>query len=374
MSVLETARTLYSCNEPVKKKAYYFFFLGNSMVSGYSSDYTELTAADQNKYMPVAPITQYKKHANTDVANMFVNIDRTYFSTFGNFAAAMIDMYDTGAFSDGELFLIQISYNGSLVINGEASNTWSKDDVDGYLYSSLTEADIGILYLQKCGYDVIISGVNFSLGSGSNSCSDQDIFLTEYRGVISEIREHYNDLNIPFVLGAVPVPGGFDPEGELSNAAFEIIKATDSLVDIFYIGNYPTQANDTIHQRSQGVLAFGQFVGSAFAKFKSGLQYPIASNVLVTGTLKSGQSVSASWNYNSPNGALEGASRISLTYADNTSGLNEIWLNQHFQGQSKQLSSTHIGKYIRARVEPVALTGPKTGHAVLSPWAGPVVA
>jgi len=375
MSVLETARTLYGCNEPQKKKAYFFIFLGNSMVNGYSSNYTQLSTADQNKYIAVEPMTQYKKYINSSVARIFDNLSRTDFSTtFGNYVPCGIDLYDIGAFNDGDIFCFEASANGSVIMNGEADDTWSKDDLEGYLYSAFNQIDFGKSYLEKMGYSVTIGGVNFSVGAGSTVSLDVDEYLYEYQGIISETRSYYDDENIPFVMGAVPHPGGFDPQGEYSNPALEAIKLNDSLVDVFYIGNYPPQANDTLHQRSQGVLAFGQFVASAFSKMKSGLSYPSASNVVVSGTLKVNQNITATWSFSSPHGASQGASRISLTYADDTSGTNEIWLDQHFEGSSKKLISTQLGKYIRARVEPVALTGPKTGNAVLSAWAGPVVA
>ena len=132
MGLAADLKTLYDCNPPTKRKAYLFLFLGNSMVDGFSSDYTSLLAGDIAKYFTVADMTQYKSFTG----RTFINKDRADFTSdsnhHGTYASAMIDLYDSGVFSDGDLFCFQVSPTGTSIINGEGVS-WSVNDSDGCL-------------------------------------------------------------------------------------------------------------------------------------------------------------------------------------------------------------------------------------------------
>lgn len=371
MGTLISARLLYNCNLPTRKKAYFVVFLGNSLVNGYSSDYTQLVSADQNKYMAVSDMTQYRKLTSY----VFHYVNRASFANaFGNFATCMIDLYDSGAYSDGSLFCYEYSVNGSSIVNGEQTDTWSSSDTNGYLYSIISSMNWGIRYLERAGYAVTIIGVNFGGVGISTGTVVQATYETEMNTLMAKIRERF-PLNggslIPFIWGAPDGIAFAPPNLHYRNA---ILALTDPLVEYYDVAKYNCQANDTIHPRSHGVRAFGQFVASVLTKIKTGNNYPVASNVAITGTLKVNQAIGVSYTYSDTEGDAKGTARIHMTYATDANGTSEIDLYDGFEGGTFTLISTHLNTYIRARVTPVALTGAITGKAVYGSWQGPVIA
>ena len=89
---------------------------------------------------------------------------------------------------------------------------------------------------------------------------------------------------------------------------------------------------------------------------------PSVSNVSMSGTLQSGNTLTGSYSFTDPDGDSEGSHLFQWYRADDTGGTNEVAISG--ATNSTYLLTTNEGdKYVRFEVTPVAATGTKTGTA-----------
>jgi len=375
MTQSQRIEILYNCTLPTKLKAYWVLFFGNSMVNGYSTNLTQLRADDQDKYFPVAEMDYWTFAGNY----LFRHLGRADFSSniFGNYACCMTQLNDESAYADGHLYAYQQSVNGSSIVNGEQPRTWSVNDANSYCIDGKNYIDWAFRFLQFQGYDCTIIGINWSgIGIPAPDGSEvQSIYEAEFTAFMAYWRAAYPNNggnSIPFVFGITDGIAYAPPNLHYRNA---VIALSDPLLDKFDIANYRTQANDTIHQRSHGVMAFGRFVASALTKFKTGNNYPTVSDVALVGNLKNGVTPTISYLFNDADGDAEGLSVIFITYANDTSGTSETDWTSKYKGEAlPPYSGTLVGKYVRARIIPISASGARVGKAVYGSWQGPIVA
>lgn len=97
-------------------------------------------------------------------------------------------------------------------------------------------------------------------------------------------------------------------------------------------------------------------------------QVPTASSVAVLGTPEAGQTLTASYVFNDPDGDPEGATLIEWLEGASASGPFSVVAT----GPSYPVTAASAGRTIRARVTPVSVNAPTTGAAVESASVGPV--
>lgn len=100
-------------------------------------------------------------------------------------------------------------------------------------------------------------------------------------------------------------------------------------------------------------------------------EVPVASNLVVSGTIKVGEIVTASYLYSDVDEDLEGASTFTWWRANGQGGAGEAQISGEF-GNTYVLAEVDRTKYISFKVTPVALTGESPGVEVHSPRRGPV--
>jgi hypothetical protein len=379
MGTLSKARNLYSVNLPTQAKAYLVLFIGNSMVNGYSTEWASMNESWLNAYMPVTPLTKYKLFTDDYT---FINPARYpngfHILNFENYVVAMSDLYDTGVYSDGELYCLQYAVNGTCIVQGEEGTTWDAAEANGYLARTIDKLKWGIKDLYYKGKEVEIIAANVSVhvagNGGDNGTTVVATYTEKMNGIMDKLRESFpvhGGPTMSFVWGAIDGIALQPASLAYREAALAL---SGPLIEVFDINQYRPQSNDTIHIREVGVNSFGKFVSSAIVKMKTGNNFPSCSNVVITGTLEVNQSVGCTWDYSDIEGDPEGGSIITLTYADDANGTNEIFLYSMAKGSTKLMTTTYLNKYIRARIEPIASSGARVGKAVYGSWQGPVVA
>jgi hypothetical protein len=378
MSALSDARTLYGCNKPVQPKAYLVLFIGNSMVNGFSTEWASMGDPWLDVYMPVTPLTKYKLFTDDYT---FINPARYpngfHILNFQNYVVTMADLYDTGVYSDGELYCLQYAVNGTCIVQGEESVTWDAAEAGGYLDQTINKLLWGIKDLYYKGKEVEIIAVNASIhvagNGGDNGTTVVATYTEKMNGIMDKLRNSFpfhGGSTMSFIWGA---PDGIALQPASLAYREAALALNGPLIEVFDINQYRPQANDTIHLREAGVNSFGKFVSSAIVKMKTGNDFPSCSNVVITGTLQVNQYVGCTWDYSDTEGDPEGTSLITLTYADDANGTNEIFLYSMGKGSTKLMTVTYLNKYIRARIEPIASSGARVGKAVYGNWQGPVI-
>lgn len=120
------------------------------------------------------------------------------------------------------------------------------------------------------------------------------------------------------------------------------------------------------------VAATGTSPGAqAFSSWQLVNSFPVATNVAVTGVYTEGQTLTASFDYDDADYDDEGTSTFQWYRADDASGTNSIAISGA-TNSTYELTTADIGKFIRVRVTPVAITGSNPGVAVFSAYGGPV--
>jgi len=100
---------------------------------------------------------------------------------------------------------------------------------------------------------------------------------------------------------------------------------------------------------------------------------PIANNVVINGTFKELETLTASYDYSDINNDLEGSSILQWYRADDSNGTNEESITGATQ-LTYTLAAADRNKYIRFSVTPVAATGePASGEIVFSNYTDKIV-
>ncbi|WP_270168481.1 S-layer homology domain-containing protein [Paenibacillus sp. SYP-B4298] len=92
---------------------------------------------------------------------------------------------------------------------------------------------------------------------------------------------------------------------------------------------------------------------------------PVAANVIVTGTLQIGQTLTGSYSYSDAEGDQEGASTFKWYRSDDTAGTGRTEIPGATM-KTYSLQAADVGKHISFEVTPVAATGTLTGASVES--------
>ena len=98
---------------------------------------------------------------------------------------------------------------------------------------------------------------------------------------------------------------------------------------------------------------------------------PIASNIIIAGTLEVGKELSGSYTYSDPELDSENGTTFQWYIAADAAGANEM-LIAGATDSTYTLSTNEEGKYIRLGVTPKSSTGTRTGTEVKSAWLGAV--
>ena len=98
---------------------------------------------------------------------------------------------------------------------------------------------------------------------------------------------------------------------------------------------------------------------------------PVASNVIITGQTRVGQTLTGSYSYTDADNDLEGVSVCKWYRGDVLEGTDKVLISGA-TGKSYTLVAADVSKYIFFEVTPVAIAGVSTGTAVLSEGVGPV--
>lgn len=383
-------RSVLNTDVPTKKKAYLTFVIGDGMVNGLHTAFQVGhfgSIFDWETYIPVGDVEKCKRWDGIRMLEgggftyryIYLNRLKNYRGeeeagdqSTGNETMIGVDMYDSGDFSDGEVFLLAHTYINSTLVNGEQASSliWSADDVDGLLFQFYKEADVAIEYLERMGYDVTLYGVNFCTNCFATGTEVAATYQSELEGLMANLRSRYADYNtgtIPFVLAKLDTTSR-GAKAVAHNTGLAAI--SDAYMDYFDLSIMPLSSN-LHHCRTITQRCFGRFCASGFYKLTESGTYPVVSNVAVSGTLQVGQAVTGSYNYT---GATEGETEILVRYADDNSGTNPVYINVHRTGESEILTTTHLNKYIQVIVIPVSTESPEVGKALQSTWQGPVIA
>lgn len=102
-------------------------------------------------------------------------------------------------------------------------------------------------------------------------------------------------------------------------------------------------------------------------------QAPTATSVSISGTAQEGETLTGSYTYDDNEGDAEGATQYQWYRADNGSGLNRAAISGA-TGQTYDLVTADVGKFIQYGVTPVAATGTSPGTQGLSSYTAEVTA
>jgi hypothetical protein len=379
MSQLASIRALYGSTMPTKEIADTFCFYGNSICNGFSADFNELP--DVNTYCPDSDIAgiyrydgiQMKASATIKLLNRAYNKNGDS-SRFGNETMCCVDLKSLGTYSNN-LYIHCYTVNGTSIISGETPPNWSPNDAGNYFLLMVKELDYFIRLMWFRGVKPCIRIVNFACGAINDTVEAH--YLTAMNDIITGFRTKYSMYNndvIPFVWDA------HLPKDEIYIAKRNAVlnySATynDNRFTYFDLTKYIPLQSDNIHFRTMGQRSFGQFVASCCENFKNGNHLPTVSGITLVGTLVNGHAIGADYTFSDADGDAEGTCEVNIIYANDVSGTNPITLvNFITRGQTFNLSPAQIGKYIKLRVVPVALTGALHGINVESAWLGPVTA
>jgi hypothetical protein len=367
------ATTYFDAEVPAKLPVDVMLFYGNSMIDGYSASW--LAMYQQSKYCPEGNIAGIFRNGITTLLNRALNMSAVT-NSFGAETPAAIDFKEDPA-TTTPLYIWTLYANGISFITGDQPITFDPREVNGYWYSYMHN-------LYHTFRKIMLSGMKptirlFAFGGQAIDTINHTVqdFLDPMNALVTQLRSEqlaYGGLNIPVIWGRID---GLETgqQGWNMQAAIDACVAANSKVDFYdYFSNYP-YSNDGLHPRTNSYRSFGKLCGSFAIHYKTGNALPIATNVTVSGTLKTGQYITAAYTYSDTDGDLEGETEIEVICSTDDQGLTEnvIYYGLHIKGaQGYQLSSVHLNKWIAVRVIPIALTGAKTGRAVLSPWVGPV--
>jgi hypothetical protein len=374
-----TAISTYNTTVPEMAPIDLFVFNGNSMADGYSS--TWLSMYEQTKYCPEGDVSGiYRSHNGSS----FVLLNRdnnpgAALHNFGNEVCCSIDVRDSEVFLD-PIYVFNFYVNGIYLIMGDAAVTFSSFEIGGYWNSLISQLYHKIRLFKFNGQKPTIRLFNHADWTNeaiNHSVQDYIDNITDMVAKFRSIHSNYGGNDIPVVWGKIcnmSQPG--NDQGLRYQQGVEAVELTDSKFFGFdFFVNFPF-ANDGYHPRTHCVRNFGKYCASIAIHNKTGNALPVASAVTVSGTLRQGFAITASYTYSDADGDLEGATEIeviSSVYDHDTVNSDVIYHGIHVKGESYTLNSSHLNRYIKVRVIPVALTGAPTGKAVLSStWIGPV--
>lgn len=367
------ATAYFDAEVPEKTPVDVLLFYGNSMIDGYSASWAAMY--QQSKYCPEGDIAGIYRNSLTTLLNRANNMSAVTLS-FGAETPASIDFIEDPATTD-PIYIWTLYANGVALITGDQPITFDPREVGGY-WDSYKHTLYHVF--RKMAYVGLKPTIRlFAFGGQAIDTLSHTVqdFLDAMNALVTQLRTEqvaYGGNDIPVIWGRVD---GLETgqQGWNMQAAVDACIAANSRVDCYdYFSNYP-YANDGLHPRTHSYRSFGKLCGSFAIHYKTGNALPVATNVTVSGTLKTGQYITASYTYSDADGDLEGETEIEVICSTDDQGLTEnvIYYGLHIKGSAGyQLNSAHLNKYIAVRVIPIALTGAKTGRAVLSPWVGPV--
>lgn len=400
MSKASSIESKYSCTPPTKPNAYLLLAAGDGMVASIHSANKNLTDIDYALYA-----TGLATDPGTDPAVIETfNINKGYRFDGEKIDTKQIEIFEfrflrpnkwktiKGAFATGDTyvdpqipFLVDGTDNGyfngtvfshwygtagaSYIVNGEATDTWSAADTNGYLYRAMAEWDYSIRYLELQGYNVIPAGFLMGTIAFATGSTDSAVYQAEAEAIIAAVRTRFG-ANLPTVWMTPDSMNGSTREAAY-RTGLNAAAAADQYLAIFD-GSVHCKSAFVPYIRTKSMVNLGKFVESWIIKHLGGLTLPSVSNISITGTLKVGSVINPSYTFS---GGTEGASSYILLWADDASGTNETFKGDFLKGDTITIPVGGSGKYIKFIITPHSTTNPKTGFSVRNTnWEGPVQA
>ncbi len=140
--------------------------------------------------------------------------------------------------------------------------------------------------------------------------------------------------------------------------------------------------NDLSSTAAEGLIVYDKeqkkFLGWDGSKWQN-LGYeeqntaPYASNVTISGSYTTGQTLTGNYTYTDADGNGESGSTFLWNHANNSSGLNAAAISGA-TAQTYTQQTTDVGKYLQFCVTPKSATGASPGVQKCSVWSGPTAA
>lgn len=384
MGKLNTARTLYGTQVPMKAAVDVFCFIGNSLCDGYAANWEEMSAGDQAKYTPVGDIAGIYRYDNNTLelgsasSKLPILLNRAYNKStltkaFGNETCCGVDAKESGQFSN-PIYIHCYYVNGVAMMNGDQAQTFSPLDAGGHWVAAMKDLYYFLRYLYFTGLQPTIRIVNFGGQALLNSNHTEEEYRVGIYDMINDIRTRWQfkyggTENIPFLFGK-PDSVAISPDGPTLRGAVDLV--TDDRFDYFdYQTAYPL-AGDGVHLRTHGTRSFGKYVASSAIHFKTGNALPVVTNPALVGLLKVNENLTVSYNYADVESNPEGDTEYYFSSADDAQGTNEIYRGMVLKGGILNVNIVFNNKYLLVRIVPVSSVGSIRGKAVEGVWQGPV--
>lgn len=390
MSKATQIETKYNCTVPTKIDADLFVMLGTSLMNGYAAVETGLNANIITNYFPTGDQTYAQRFGTTaqtyatPINNkgqfLYVNKDYNYDPPRFGPDQTMLKAMTQDLNWDRPLFLFHYEQNGASIIAGETTPSWAI--ADNSTYTLMTNAlKQCISNLKSRGYNLRISII---WGSAGVTSTTDTVYRDSILALIAEIKIACEDNTIKFLWGKPTVQSGAAQVSYRNGV--DLVCALDSNVQSFDYDLFIV-SGDKAHPTTEAVLDQGLiFAGYWYEKYY-GATRPTVSNIQITGTLKAGQTLNASYTYSGneqENTTVVSdiyrlthgtGTRIQWFVADDANGTNiDYYSKTTNKGETVQIFSQQVGKYMKVVVFSKASNGNLFGYPVSSDWFGPVIA